>query len=198
MPGPEPWLNLVAVGDSAVTGFFVLSGFFHAKTCLLPNGTMKGTCKAFWSARFARIYPIYALSLILVAQACLTTAPRTVPEVLWAAGTAVTLTQAWWPETSLAINQLRRLVPLRRSLSLSRLPRSGPGHPRPRPCRSRRRLFAATKMALADRPLNRGNRRRSRMGRNLGRALIAALRRPRHGPGRPRRMARHQANGPSR
>ncbi|MCX6608212.1 MAG: acyltransferase [Acidobacteria bacterium] len=104
MPDPEPWLNLVAVGDSAVTGFFVLSGFFHAKTYLLPNGTMKGTCKAFWSARFARIYPIYALSLILVAQACLTTAPRTVPEVLWAAGTAVTLTQAWWPETSLAIN----------------------------------------------------------------------------------------------
>ena len=104
MPGPEPWLNLVAVGDSAVTGFFVLSGFVLAKTYLLPDGTMKGTMKGFWSARFARIYPIYALSLILVAQAYLTTAPLTFLEVLWAAGTAVTLTQAWWPETSLAIN----------------------------------------------------------------------------------------------
>jgi len=104
MPGPDPWLNLVAVGDSAVTGFFVLSGFVLAKTYLLPDGAMKGTWKGFWSARFARIYPIYALSLILVAQAYLTTAPRTLPEVLWAAGTAVTLTQSWWPETSLAIN----------------------------------------------------------------------------------------------
>lgn len=75
MPGPEPWLNLVAVGDSAVTGFFVLSGFVLAKTYLLPDGTMKGTMKGFWSARFARIYPIYALSLILVAPAYLTTAP---------------------------------------------------------------------------------------------------------------------------
>jgi len=34
---------------------------------------------------------MFALSLILVAQAYLTTAPRTVPEILWAAGTAVTL-----------------------------------------------------------------------------------------------------------
>jgi len=47
---------------------------------------------------------MFALSLILVAQAYLTTAPRTVPEILWAAGTAVTLSQSWWPETALDIN----------------------------------------------------------------------------------------------
>lgn len=104
MVGPAAWLNLVARGDSAVTGFFVLSGFVLAKTYLDADGNLRGTARAFWSARFARIYPIYALSLILILQAYLTTAPRTLPEVLWAAGTAVTLTQAWWPETALAIN----------------------------------------------------------------------------------------------
>jgi peptidoglycan/LPS O-acetylase OafA/YrhL len=104
MAGPEAWLNIVALGDAAVTGFFVLSGFVLAKTYLLPDGSMKGTWRAFWSARFARIYPIYVLSIILIFQAYMTTAPRTVGEVLWATGTAVTLTQAWWPETALAIN----------------------------------------------------------------------------------------------
>jgi peptidoglycan/LPS O-acetylase OafA/YrhL len=82
MAGPEPWLRLVELGDAAVTGFFVLSGFVLAKTYLLPDGSMKGTWRGFWSARFARIYPIYVLSLILIFQAYLTTAPRTLDEVL--------------------------------------------------------------------------------------------------------------------
>ncbi|MCX6586438.1 MAG: acyltransferase family protein [Acidobacteria bacterium] len=82
MAGPGPWLRLVELGDAAVTGFFVLSGFVLAKTYLLPDGSMKGTWRGFWSARFARIYPIYVLSLILIFQAYLTTAPRTLDEVL--------------------------------------------------------------------------------------------------------------------
>lgn len=95
---------MVGLGDAAVTEFFVLSRFVLARTYLLPDGSMKGSWRAFWSARFARIYLIYALSLVLIFQAYSTTAPRTLDEVLWATGTTVTLTQAWWPETALAIN----------------------------------------------------------------------------------------------
>lgn len=225
MPGPEPWLNLVAVGDSAVTGFFVLSGFVLAKTYLLPDGTMKGTSKAFWSARFARIYPIYALSLILVAQAYLTTAPRTVPEVLWAAGTAITLTQSWWPETSLAINSAAWslsveaflylvfpvLAPAIRSRAGVVLALAAVAAAVVTPWNSYNPLchlpaFAAgiawlppaPTMAMAHWRLDGNHRSRARLGRKLGRALAPPLRRLSDGSSRPRSVARFETNGPSR
>ncbi len=56
--------NLLKNGWTAVTLFFILSGFILSYTysgqITRPGGKMR-----FWEARFARIYPVYFLSLIL-------------------------------------------------------------------------------------------------------------------------------------
>jgi peptidoglycan/LPS O-acetylase OafA/YrhL len=62
LPGGPWWYqNLASVGYIGVNLFFVLSGFIlvytYANTTVSP--------RRFWQARFARIYPAYALSLLL-------------------------------------------------------------------------------------------------------------------------------------
>jgi peptidoglycan/LPS O-acetylase OafA/YrhL len=60
------WLgNIVSRGYLAVNAFFILSGFVLAHSYLDPEGRMRGERKNFWIARFARIYPVYALTIIL-------------------------------------------------------------------------------------------------------------------------------------
>lgn len=57
--------NLLNNGYIAVSLFFILSGFILAYSY---DGKIGGTADAvhFWEARFARIYPVYALSLALM------------------------------------------------------------------------------------------------------------------------------------
>ncbi len=58
--------NLLATGYVAVSLFFVLSGFILAYTYGgRPGGTIPR--RAFYAARFARIYPVYALGLLIAA-----------------------------------------------------------------------------------------------------------------------------------
>lgn len=52
-------------GHLGVDFFFLLSGFILAYTYLSSDGGLRGTKRAFWVARIARIYPVYLLGLIL-------------------------------------------------------------------------------------------------------------------------------------
>jgi len=52
-------------GYVAVDIFFILSGFILTLNYLTPKGTLRGGKVSFWMARIARIYPVYALALLL-------------------------------------------------------------------------------------------------------------------------------------
>jgi len=111
---PRPVIKVVANGQSAVSFFFVLSGFILAYTyCEAREGlhTLRGSRAKFWRARFARIYPLYFLSFVL-------DAPRAVAYFLGATpsrslglakaavagGTYATLLQSWFPRLTNAWN----------------------------------------------------------------------------------------------
>lgn len=60
------WLApFILQGHLAVDFFFLLSGFILAYTYISDGGALRGTPRAFWVARIARIYPVYLLGLIL-------------------------------------------------------------------------------------------------------------------------------------
>jgi len=69
-PGAGPWqtiarlgARIVASGYTGVSFFFLLSGFILAYTYLDAHGRLRVTRSGFWWARFARIYPVYALAI---------------------------------------------------------------------------------------------------------------------------------------
>ena len=60
------WLApFILQGHLAVDFFFLLSGFILAYTYISDEGALRGSPRAFWVARIARIYPVYLLGLIL-------------------------------------------------------------------------------------------------------------------------------------
>lgn len=60
------WLRgVIGSGYVGVSFFFVLSGFVLAYTYVDTGSVKQVEKRVFWSARFARIYPVYALSLLL-------------------------------------------------------------------------------------------------------------------------------------
>src|SRR5215471_18268616 len=61
--GPGWYQNFASIGYVGVNCFFVLSGFILVYTYTDPVLD----APRFWQARFARIYPAYALSLVLSA-----------------------------------------------------------------------------------------------------------------------------------
>jgi peptidoglycan/LPS O-acetylase OafA/YrhL len=63
---PFPWWQRALFqGSLGVDFFFLLSGFILAYTYAVPDSGLKGTRRAFWVARLARIYPVYLLGLAL-------------------------------------------------------------------------------------------------------------------------------------
>lgn len=56
-----------AAGYAAVSFFFLLSGFILAYTHATEYEIGKGDAKRFWVARFARIYPVYFVVMLLAA-----------------------------------------------------------------------------------------------------------------------------------
>jgi peptidoglycan/LPS O-acetylase OafA/YrhL len=91
-----------SLGGLAVSVFFVLSGFILVHVYASGEGRLRGTRRAFYVARFARIYPVYLLGLgialgpyLLQHQcasgnvACATSAR--IPVIL----SSLILTQAW-------------------------------------------------------------------------------------------------------
>lgn len=61
---PPPITSLLANGWTAVTLFFILSGFILSYTYSGQMAESGGKLR-FWEARFARIYPVYFLALLL-------------------------------------------------------------------------------------------------------------------------------------
>lgn len=104
---PRAVLNIALSGYVAVDFFFILSGFILAYNYLKPDGTLKGTKRQFWLARFARIYPAYALSFLIVMPFALRELLRAEPigtalyHFCRALGVAGVMQQSWMPWMSM-------------------------------------------------------------------------------------------------
>ena len=107
--------QFASIGYCGVSFFFVLSGFILVYT----YSGRATSLRAFWQARFARIYPALAFCLLITAPGfffcCVMMRahdPRVfVPEWAWiaphmwlSAGLSVTLLESWLPQTALAWN----------------------------------------------------------------------------------------------
>jgi peptidoglycan/LPS O-acetylase OafA/YrhL len=88
---PAPIFMLVRGGYLAVTTFFVLSGFVLAHN-YVSTAWNPGSLRRYAVARFARIYPVYFLSLLLVAP--FIAADRTPAKARFVAAHGL-LVQAW-------------------------------------------------------------------------------------------------------
>jgi peptidoglycan/LPS O-acetylase OafA/YrhL len=92
--------HLFQAGFTTVSLFFVLSGFILAYNYLGERGGFVGTTADFYRARFARIYPIYLLALVVDVPLFLhflhQAQPAATPgEVARISVATLTLTQAW-------------------------------------------------------------------------------------------------------
>jgi peptidoglycan/LPS O-acetylase OafA/YrhL len=95
---------IIHQGSIAVNFFFVLSGFI-----LVYNYFGKSVEPTrFWTARFARIYPVYLFAFIISIPSYLEKLPdtstNTIGGVLVQMATEVTLLQAWWPWNGCGFN----------------------------------------------------------------------------------------------
>ncbi len=106
--GPAWFQKLSSIGYVGVSFFFVLSGFILVYTYAGRPMILKN----FWRARFARIYPAYAFSLLVTAlfffYAVLT---MNIPFFVWAkahlklaSALVLSLLQAWVPPAALTWN----------------------------------------------------------------------------------------------
>jgi peptidoglycan/LPS O-acetylase OafA/YrhL len=101
-PGPLYWNQFVSLGYIAVSFFFVLSGFILATVYPATLNSMPLEKRAFWQARFARIYPIYAISMVLACPFVLATASwhsraYQLPRMVFLTISNGSLLQAWHP-----------------------------------------------------------------------------------------------------
>ncbi len=106
-PANIPFLfENVTAGPIAVGYFYVLSGFIMAIAYYQPDKKrQKGiNKKKYWIARFARIYPVYLLALLIIVAAkykTLAASPETLPLHLsllqsWIPGYPITLNTPGW------------------------------------------------------------------------------------------------------
>jgi peptidoglycan/LPS O-acetylase OafA/YrhL len=88
----------------AVSFFYVLSGFILTYT--YGAATRKDTIQRFWWARFARIYPAYAVAFVLISPFILCEGPKNgmVEKTVWSGLTSIALLQSWFPMLALQWN----------------------------------------------------------------------------------------------
>lgn len=95
------WHPVVTAGPIAVSYFFVLSGFIMAVAYYQPNNQGQRLNKAkYWLARFARIYPVYLLALVLMILANLKTDGRDPLAI----SLSLSMLQAWIPGYAMVLN----------------------------------------------------------------------------------------------
>jgi len=92
--------NLLQAGFTTVSLFFVLSGFILSYNYLGERGGFVGPPRDFYRARFARIYPIYLLALVVDLPLFLRLLPLAEPaatpgETARICVATLTLTQSW-------------------------------------------------------------------------------------------------------
>ncbi|MCK5725457.1 MAG: acyltransferase [Thiotrichaceae bacterium] len=92
----EPVLK---AGPIAVNYFYLLSGFIMAFAYFKPEQQASFSAKKYWLARFARIYPVYALAFLLIAVGKIHE-PNFIPALVLNAS----LLQSWVPEYALSLN----------------------------------------------------------------------------------------------
>lgn len=109
LPGGPWWYqNFASIGYTGVNLFFVLSGFILVYT----YANVPANPRRFWQARFARIYPAYALSLVLTAPFFFFAVRHLdIPYLAWskqhleaACGLTLGLLQSWFPQAALTWN----------------------------------------------------------------------------------------------
>lgn len=108
-PGTPAWVKaLIGHGYVGVSLFFVLSGFILAYN--YEEGIRAGTVtwRAFWWARFARVYPVYLLGLLVAIPPFLLGPGRTLASafgrVAANVGASAVMLQAWWPRKACQVN----------------------------------------------------------------------------------------------
>jgi peptidoglycan/LPS O-acetylase OafA/YrhL len=84
----------LGAGSSGVDFFFVLSGFILTYTYLTPAGSFRGTRRAYYVARLARIYPVYLGAWVVALFPFLASRPSHFLVTLVA---NVALLQSWLP-----------------------------------------------------------------------------------------------------
>jgi peptidoglycan/LPS O-acetylase OafA/YrhL len=89
---PGPLQDLVRRGYQAVPTFFVLSGFVLARTYGLTEWN-RGNLRKYLTGRLARVYPVYLLSLLIVAPFIVSASDR--PKG-WLVAMHLTLAQGWF------------------------------------------------------------------------------------------------------
>lgn len=100
-PANIPWLNpILAAGPVAVSYFYVLSGFIMAIAYYRPDDTTPFKKGRYWLARFARIYPLYGLALLLMIGAKINGAGSDLLTV----SLSLSMLQAWVPGYPLTLN----------------------------------------------------------------------------------------------
>jgi len=98
--------SFLHTGYSAVSVFFVLSGFVLAYNYNLELTAVQPRLQRFLTARFARIYPAYAIALLLLLPlgAYRFFMGIRTPDDRWSLLMGVLLLQAWVPKTALTWN----------------------------------------------------------------------------------------------
>jgi peptidoglycan/LPS O-acetylase OafA/YrhL len=106
--GAAPWPvpALLATGPAAVSLFYLLSGLVLVYGCTDEAGALRGTPRAFWRARFARIYPTFLAAQLLDAPWYLNALLRegATSRLLWQAPAVLLLVHAWVPLAVFAWN----------------------------------------------------------------------------------------------
>lgn len=101
LPNSLPWLKeSITAGPIAVNYFYVLSGFIMAIAYYQVKPDSALSKKRYWVARFARIYPVYLIALLLMAVASfsdLMLKPLALPLHL-------TMLQSWFTSYPMTLN----------------------------------------------------------------------------------------------
>jgi len=93
------YFQIFMAGPTAVSYFFVLSGFVMALVYYRPGVAFN--FRNYWLARFSRIYPVYILALILTSLHYPNMLAKAKPSTIWA---NIFLYQAWIPDYALLFN----------------------------------------------------------------------------------------------
>lgn len=100
-PANIPWINeSVTAGPIAVNYFYVLSGFIMAIAYFRLNPDRPLNKRSYWIARFARIYPVYLVGLLLMVVA----SSHELEEKPLALPLHLSMLQAWIPGYPMTLN----------------------------------------------------------------------------------------------